>query len=455
MRGRRTDQLAANLEVADLGRRLDLTLRTGPSWSDGSGPVTAIDVVRSLAERADPNSPRYSARWEDLLDRVELVDPHRVLISLRRTPLKPEAWLRGPIGPAHAGRDGLVPMADGSRQVVGDGPFILRSITDSTATFAASDSQAVAIRRIREVRVPDGSNAVRALQRGEVSLVEHLPANRVAEVSADKDYGVGRYTLARLHFLALDGRTVVLSNRMLRRAISYAVDRETILEETLLGRDPDAENRPSDGVFPVDSYGNAPGVEPLEHNALMARMLVAAARAGNGIGADQADLRISRDPRGPARRPEDRRVAPRAAGLEIEAVERPESTLETDLRSGRRFDIAYRALTCPEPVADVGPLICPGYDAPTSTDSLGAIASPRILQLLLGLEHAPEFPTARGIVIQLDREVRDELPIIPLWQLQDHYAWRGRLKGPADESNDLYQGIERWEIEPWFARDPW
>ena len=44
---------------------------------------------------------------------------------------------------------------------------------------------------------------------------------------------------------------------------------------------------------------------------------------------------------------------------------------------------------------------------------------------------------------------------MPLWQLEDHYAWRTRLKGPAEVADDLYQGIETWEIEPWFARDPW
>jgi peptide/nickel transport system substrate-binding protein len=74
---------------------------------------------------------------------------------------------------------------------------------------------------------------------------------------------------------------------------------------------------------------------------------------------------------------------------------------------------------------------------------------------LLELEHAPEWGSARELVTRIDREVRDELPIIPLWQLRDHYAWRDRLSGPPEEADSLYQNIENWEIEPWFARDPW
>ena len=145
----------------------------------------------------------------------------------------------------------------------------------------------------------------------------------------------------------------------------------------------------------------------------------------------------------------------RFGGIRIETIERPESQLETELRAGRRFDLAYRALRCDEPVLDAGPLLCPGYDAPPEADALSSAASSRILQLLLQLERAAEVSTARGLAIQIDRESRDELPVLPLWQVVDHYAWRTRLKGPGETTDRLYQGIESWEIKPWIAKDPW
>ena len=100
-------------------------------------------------------------------------------------------------------------------------------------------------------------------------------------------------------------------------------------------------------------------------------------------------------------------------------------------------------------------MLCPGFDSPMETDGLSAIASPRIMQLLLQLEHAQDWNSAKELVTQIDRECRDELPVIPLWQMEDHYAWRTRLKGPAESSERLYQGVDSWEIEPWFAKDPW
>ena len=72
--GKKPGQLAAGIESSDLGRRLVLKIRPGFHWSDGSRPVSAIDVGRDLIDRTDPHSLRYDARWADLLDRVEVAD---------------------------------------------------------------------------------------------------------------------------------------------------------------------------------------------------------------------------------------------------------------------------------------------------------------------------------------------------------------------------------------------
>ena len=86
----------------------------------------------------------------------------------------------------------------------------------------------------------------------------------------------------------------------------------------------------------------------------------------------------------------------RLVGVEVRTAERPQSELEADLRAGKRFDLAYRATRCEEPVMEAGPLLCPGYDASPSADALASVVSPRILQLLLQLERAPSGRPPRG-----------------------------------------------------------
>lgn len=459
-RGERPNQLAEALESTDLGRRLVVRLRSGIHWSDGSRDVSATDVARSLVDRCDPRNPlRYQARWADLLDKVQAIDARQVELRLQRPLLKPSFWLDAPIGAAHAGFDGRVVLSAQERRLVGSGPFVCfdaspNSIDLRLAADATGGASAARIRRIREIRYDRPADALAAFHRGDVSMLGHIPPDQVAEFAATPGVTVGTFEQPVVHVLALDGRSSALRNRTLRRAISYAVDRRTLLEEVILKGPPSDLDVPADGVFPRGGPGDAPGVKPLEANPVLAVALASLARGELGVPAIKLKLEYPSIAEVEA-------VVPRlvealhVARIEVEPIAVAPARLESELRAGRRFDIAYRVLRCDEPVLDAGMMICPGYDAPPSADALASAASPRILQLLLQLEQAAEWPSARGQAVQIDRELRDELPVIPLWQVAARYAWRGRLKGPPKTTDRLYQGIESWEIAPWIAKDPW
>jgi peptide/nickel transport system substrate-binding protein len=463
--GKAPGQLAAAVEASDLGRRLLLRLQAGIPWSDGSRQVTAADVARALIDRSDPSSPRYQARWADLLDRVESPDEARVEIRLKRPLIRLASWFDGPVGPAHAAIDGRVATTGRDRILVSDGPFRCRSSTEHSIELVLGDvpssTEAPAparVRRIREFRHVRPKAAVEALLRGDVSLAAHVPSNQVPALAASPDIKVGRYRQPAIHLIALDGRNRVLKNRSFRRGLSYAIDRRTILEERVLGHPPDEANAMADGPMPRGSYADAPGVKPLGFNTTLASMLIAAAHKELGGTPIALKFEYPAIPEVQAVVPhlvETLRAVGSPVGLKVEAVELPESQLESELRGGRKFDMAYRVLRCAEPMLEAGPLLCPGYDSPPETDALASAASTRILQLLLQLERAADVPTARGLALQIDRESRDELPVLPLWEVIDHYAWRTRLKGPGEVADRLYQGIESWEINPWIARDPW
>jgi peptide/nickel transport system substrate-binding protein len=499
--GKRSGQLAAGIESSDLGRRLVIKIRPGFHWSDGSRPVSAIDVGRDLIDRTDPHSLRYEARWADLLDRVEVVDESRLELRLNHSPLKGGSWLLGPVGPAHAGFDGRVISTTGTdRPLVSSGNFrcvvaaadrvelrlrddlgpeariagqktpgpsgaaklagVLASekapsgVPNGRRAQPADVSKKMAVKRIREVRLLPGQSAVSALRRGDVSLIEHVPPDQVVGLAASPEIKVAQYARPVVHFLALDGRNKALRSRALRRGLSYAVDRKALLEDYVIRRAATALDVVSDGPFPKGSYADAPGVKPLESHMWLAKMLVAAARKEMNNAPIKLNLEYPSIP-------EVRSIVPRLAdafrqaGVEIVPIELPYSQLEGELRSGRRFDLAFRVLKCEEPILEAGRMLCPGYDAPPEADALASATSVVILQLLLQLERAADWPTARGLAMQIDRESRDELPIIPLWQLGDHYAWRDRLTGPGKAAGELYQGIETWEIVPWIAKDAW
>jgi peptide/nickel transport system substrate-binding protein len=452
--GEREDQLAAGLEVGDIGRRLTIRIKEGLTWNDGSREIGAADAARALSDRALPSTIGFDARWADLLNRVTLLGELEVEVTLRRAPLNPASWLLLSVGPAHAGRDGLVWTPDGPRPI-GSGPYVLGPLTRTSARLDRADapsSGTLAIARIEERRIDSPADPLALLRRGDVSLIDSVPLDQFDELEQEPDIRIGRYRSPRMHWIAIDGRNPLLGNRSLRRGLSFAIQRSELLEERVLGRPVDEWSFPSDGPFPIDSFADAPDVTPLTHDPLLAKMLVRAAKQEMDVDSIKLTLAYPSIPTAQA-------VVPRLveafaeAGVEITPVERRQSDLESELRRGARFDLAYRSGPIDNPIRDVGPALCPGYSAQSGSNGLAAIASPRILQLLLRLEQVQDLPTAREQVIALDRETRDELPILPLWQLQEHYAWRTRLTGPAEEADRLYEGIESWTIEPWFASD--
>lgn len=450
-----TTQLAAKFIKGELGLRILIDLRQGVPWSDLSREVSSIDVSRSLIDRADPRSPGFDARWADLLDRVETPVETRVEVQLTRAVLNPEAWFLNPIGPAHADRDGLVPIQGKGRRSIGNGPFKVESVEAAKATFLASGTVPnLKIHRLIEVRYPDAKSTIAALLRGDITMVEHVSADRVSSLRQTPEIQVSSYARPSLHRIAIDGRNPTLRNRTLRRALAVAIDRKSLLEETILKHSIDGTSSPSDGPFAKGSYADAPDVKPIGYDPLLARMLVAASKRELGGVPLKLKFEYPAHPDAQACIPKLLEMF-KLAGLEIEPVERPEAELELELRSGRKFDLAYRINRCVEPANEAGVLISPAFDSAPGTAPLGAVASARILQLLLELDRSENPPEARGILLQIDRESRDELPIIPLWQLEDHYAWRSRLKGPAESTEYLYENIANWEVAPWYPLDPW
>ncbi|WP_161602206.1 ABC transporter substrate-binding protein [Tautonia marina] len=453
-RGELPDQLAAELTIGEIGRRLELRIKKGITWNDGSRSINAIDVARTLTDRALPSTLGYDARWADLLTRVRPIDDTTLEVTLKRTPLDPAAWLLLPAGPAHAGRDGLVWTPSGPRPI-GSGLFTLGPLTRSTARIDRADrleEGTPSLARINERRYEPPTDPVAALRRGEVTLLESVPHDRVRELENDPEIQIGRYRAPRMHWIALDGRNPLLRNRSLRRGLSFAINREELLQERILRAPLDETSIPSDGPFPAGSATDDPEVSPLTHDPLLAKMLVRAAKQEMGIDAIELTLAYPSIPS--ARAVVSKLVDAFAdAGVVLNPVERPQSDLETELRQGARFDLAYRVASISNPMLEIGPVLCPGYSAPPQADGLGALASARMLQLLLRLEQVQDLPSAREQLLLIDRETRDELPILPLWQLKEQFAWRTRLTGPSHEVDELYEGIESWTIEPWFSRD--
>ena len=269
---------------------------------------------------------------------------------------------------------------------------------DAAAETAAAESPAaIAADQSESARsaLPPGQSAVGPLRRGDVSLIEHVPPDQVAglgdprrhqgwDVFASRWSTSSRSTAATRRCAA--GRCGA-GCRM--RSTARPCSRTTCSSTRPTDADAVCRRAVSQGKLRRRARASSRS----KAHPWLAKMLVAAARKELNNAPIKLNLEY------PAI-PEVRAIVPklaeafREAGVEIIAAEVPPSQLESELRAGRRFDLAYRVLRATSRCSMPGCCSVPATTRPPEADALASTASPRILQLLLQLERAADWPTA-------------------------------------------------------------
>ena len=238
----------------------------------------------------------------------------------------------------------------------------------------------------------------------------------------------------------------MIRNRSFRRALGYALNRPEILEEQFLKRPPKSDEIIADGVFAKASSWDDSTVKTQPFDRSLATLLFASARRELKM----PQIRLTLDY--PARADVARAAARMADdlkqyGIEITLKADSPDQLESRLAAGSNFEIAYRII---QPSFDhflIGAGISPALYARPSANGLASLSSPLTRSNILDIERAWDETRVRQTAQFIDRLCRDELPVIPLWQVPRRYAWRSNVKGIKAGQKSIYENIEIWSIE--------
>ncbi len=255
--------LATSWDTSADGLTWTFHLRHGVKWSDGQD-LTADDVVFSYQRVLTPGTTengQYGSSFGDGTT-VEATDPYTVVFHTK----KPSATLLAatqsqgvPIVPKHiwqniAEKDVGNYANDGSNgPVVGSGPFILKAAKKGQYyQFTANPNYwngAPHIKELDMVIFQSEETMVQALKKGDIDFAQDLTAKayNALKNSADKtitlNSGASIYTY-EVGFNngaeTVDNKPIgdgnpALKNVMVRQAIDYAIDKQTIVDKVLLG----------------------------------------------------------------------------------------------------------------------------------------------------------------------------------------------------------------------------
>lgn len=258
------------------GRELRWTLSGDHRWSDGA-PITAADVVEGWKRRSKPDEGPYRPTGVVADDATHV----------RWTFAEPGPALERHLGAAKLGVARGDPGAAGAPTA---GPW--RIVDDETLEPSPGwPGPAPAVHRIRAVRLATAEDQVRALEAGEVDVVDGVPVAAVGDLAEKhKEIAVHRLDRGRLTAVTWDP-SGGLANVRVRRALWQAIDRDALVAR-FASSDGQIWARRADRLLPPSACGAvADDLPAIEHDLEGAKATLAEAGWTDHDGDGRADQR--------------------------------------------------------------------------------------------------------------------------------------------------------------------
>ncbi len=280
--------LAEKWTVSKDGKVITFYLRKGVRWHDGF-EFTADDCLFTYQRLVDPNvATPYSSSYMDVL-KAEVVDRYTFRLTYKE-PFSPalESWAIGML-PKHI-LEGKDINKDGfNRSPIGTGPYKFKEwIAGQKIVLEANDDYFEGRPNIDQYIyriIPDNTTMFQELLSGGVDMMGLSPLQYLRKSETRRireNYRKYRYPANVYTYLGYNLTSPLFSDKRVRRALSYAIDRQSIIEGVLLGI-----GRPCTGPFSHVSWAYNPDVKPYPYEPETARHMLKDAgwmdRNGDGV----------------------------------------------------------------------------------------------------------------------------------------------------------------------------
>lgn len=427
--------------------RMELQLELRPDKL--TGPLAEVDSY-TLGDRivsmALRDTSLYAPAWAATLGRLSIPNPLAVGVFLKRPHVLPQSLLQVKVDGSWAGLPEGSPT--GAYAISSDKPEPGRLRFVLTKEVSDESTQP---REIVEIQQDDAAKGVASLLRGELDVLDHLFPADAARLRNQPNIQVRQYPLPTVHMLIPVSDHVFLAQRDFRRALVYGIDRNDVLTGELLGNTTIDGCRVISGPFPAGverddplAYAYDESIEPRSYQPRVAALLKTMTEMQLKTKAEKekekppvfTPLRLGY--------PQDdlARIACQAiaqqltmVGIPVELVELPTGiSMPTD----DSCDLVYAVVALWEPVTDARRVLGPDGLA-KSEDQLVGLGLRR-------LEQARNWGEVRDRLLELHGIVHHELPIIPLWQMVDSYAYRSSVSNLGTDIVTLYQNVDGWRL---------
>jgi tetratricopeptide (TPR) repeat protein len=409
------------------------------------GVPNSLDLSQSFLRRATIGKPDYVPGWAAIFDSVSVAGPERLKMRFRRPHVLPQAFLQWPI---EAIGEGNLPMGVLYKPKSKEGNIQRFEWASNTK---GADFQPM---EIHEVLYEDPSQAINDLLRGEIEAIDRLfpaDASKLKASIVSKTINVESYALPTVHMLVPRTSNPYLDDREFRRALLYAINREGILKGEILGNADAEQSRVISGPFPRGVTENDPiayayntSVDNLAYDQRLAKVLMLITTSKLKMQYEKRKEPVPPIPKMTLGVPnyEAARVAGQAIieQWKLIGVQADLAVLDKVPAPGEmpNIDILYLTASIWEPATDAERLF--GIGGPAESNNQF------IVQVLGGLSASRNWREVRQSCQDLHALVAAHLPVLPLWQVGESFAYRGEINGVTKKPLGLYQDLQKWRV---------
>jgi len=254
-------------------------LRKDVKFHNGD-PLTAADVKFTIERTYDPNAKTLVSTIFTTIDKIETPDDYTVVFNTKQSdPLLPArlAFYGGQIMPARYFQQVTTGFA---AKPIGSGPYkFVEQVKDDRVVLEANTAYwggAPAIGRITIKPRPETAARVASLVSGESDLASNIPPDQTDQVNKSGKTRTEPALFAGLWALGVNSKVAPLSSKLVKQALAFAVDRQSIIKEIFRGQGLVPNGGISKGDFAYDDT-----LPPLAYDPTKAKELLKQANYNN------------------------------------------------------------------------------------------------------------------------------------------------------------------------------
>jgi ABC-type oligopeptide transport system substrate-binding subunit len=297
---------------------------------------------------------------------------------------------------------------------------------------------------IRQIQFFHSVDPPSDFQNGRLHLLLDLTSRDTQPLESLGNVKVWTLRNRRIYFLAVNNR-LKFATADVRRTIAHAINREQILQDVFRLSGHGGWHRALNGPFPPDCWAANPRLTGELYNVATAKMVAARVNEQFHVELKYPDDESTRQACEKIRD----QVHAIQPNIEIALVPRSVRQLHDDVENTNDFQLAYYYYDFPDDLYSLWPLLNPnsylGYQNQNGQNQNAATLQTQLQDVFTHRDPA----SIREAMHRIDDLLHDEMPLIPLWQLDTHVAIHNDLKIDRPEALDpaqIFADVARWRL---------